>query len=1098
MAKASTQQNIFEGELSPLAEGRTDIDRYVRGMRYLSNMVPCRTGPAIGRSGTFFENKCAEPAYPSKLLDFEYNEDEALILEFSHYKLRFYFEYGGVYAHREAVVSAINSINPFTYTAPGTDVVVGESVVFSKFPATYNVNGVVAKVTNVAGSVVTTDYVANAGLYAPNSAVAAVVYEVVTPYPRDDVQNIRLVQELNICYLFCFKANGTGDYPMYQLQRLDTFNWPLTRIPLRDGPYMDINIEDTFMIPTGKGTWVPDMTGPSLPTGDASASSQIAGHEAWRAFDGNLDSYWESNVSQSGILVYAFETGFVNQLPVFSAATSGPMTISSSSSEPGMAPWHLSDANGGTDWHSGAALPEWWQVDLGSSNTVLSYILRASLNREEYAPRDWQLQGGNSATGPWTTVDNRVGWTWDSGQQRVFHVASPAAFRFYRINITAVNRQHVTVVHPAVGTPGKKGYVPRYTTTALTPNRGGLSQVQMSYGFGGPKVVDGYTIYLGRYNKTQDVIDHAPKTWYFEGSPSAASTTDWKILDTRQNYTAWGNYRSQYFPLKNPAVYKRYRLRITTVQKPGNINPRVGKLVMSSPDTPPVTLRATSKVGINDGRGFLPTDVGRLIRLRDADEFWRWVKISAVTDPTHITLSLTKDPLILEAQVKFWRLGLWSDTTGYPTCGCIHEDRLFVGGAKGFPDTVVGSFTGNHTFFQQSSVFDEVLDTHAIVARANNRYMSRIVWIKSAEEALRVGTGKYEFILTAPTDQALSARNMKARTTTKRGSAIHEPAIVDNDVVFLQKSRRALYSHTFRTSAADVAGSYHAPLMSKMGGHLMEPEVVQVVYQQEPHSVIWGRRVDGSVAAMTYSNDDDIFGGHRHDFGGSVKDLCTVNSPTDQQDSLWMVVMRTVDGQDVHYIERLFRFWDFGDELSDDATMVDSSLRYYGTNPTDKVYGLRHMEGQLLTVLADDIVYSSVGPVTNGMLQLDRPATTIVVGLPLVMEGEIIASELGAQDGTAQGKSKRPHSVVMRLWQSAGGEVGRWDEDHGELMWTPIEYNYPANGMVPTTTLRTALSNTTVLPGGYGTLGTVRFRQTDPIPFNVVGVYPQTYVEDER
>src|SRR6478736_435537 len=114
MAKASTQQNIFEGELSPLAEGRTDIDRYVRGMRYLSNMVPCRTGPAIGRSGTFFENKCAEPAYPSKLLDFEYNEDEALILEFSHYKLRFYFEYGGVYAHREAVVSAINSIKPFT------------------------------------------------------------------------------------------------------------------------------------------------------------------------------------------------------------------------------------------------------------------------------------------------------------------------------------------------------------------------------------------------------------------------------------------------------------------------------------------------------------------------------------------------------------------------------------------------------------------------------------------------------------------------------------------------------------------------------------------------------------------------------------------------------------------------------------------------------------------------------------------------------------------------------------------------------------------------------------------------------------------------
>jgi hypothetical protein len=1097
MAKASTQQNIFEGELSPLAEGRTDIDRYVRGMRYLSNMVPCRTGPAIGRSGTYFENKCAEPAYPSKLLDFEYNEDEALILEFSHYKLRFYFEYGGVFAHREAVVSVVNNINPFTYTAV-SDVKIGESVVFSGFPAPYNVNGAVALVTNVVGSVVTTDYVANAlpsGSYPANSAVAAVVYEVATPYPRDDVQNIRLVQELNICYLFCFKADGTGDYPMYQLRRLDTFNWPLTRINQNNGPYMDINIENTFMVPTGKGTWVPDMTGPNLPTGNAAASSQTAGHESWRAFDGNLDTYWEANTSQTGWLEYAFETGFVNQLPDFSGPTQSGMTISASSTQPGMAAWHLSDADKGTDWHSNADVPEWWMVDLGSSNTVLSYILRASYNREEYAPRDWQLQGGNSATGPWTVVDNRTSFLWTSGQQRLFHVQVPAAFRFYRIYATAVNRQHVTVVHPAVGKPGKKGYVPRYTTTTLTPNHMGLSQVQMSYGFGGPKVVDGYTIYLGSYNKTTDVIDHAPKTWWFEGWNGSA----WIVLDHQQRYTAWGNYRSQYFPIKNPHIYKKYRVRIQTVQKAGSVNPRIGKLVMSSPDTPPITLRATSKVGINDNRGFLPTDVGRIMRLRDADDFWRAVYIAAVTDPTHITLGLwSNDPLVLEAQVKFWRLGLWSDTTGWPTCGCIHEDRLFVGGASGFPDTVVGSMTGNHTGFLQSTVFDEVLDTHAIVARANNRYMSRIVWIKSAEEALRVGTGKYEFILTAPTDQALSARNMKARTTTKRGSAVHEPAVVDNDVVFLQKSRRALYAHTFRTSQADVAGSYHAPMMSKMGAHLMEPEVVQVVYQQEPHSVIWGRRVDGSVVAMTYSNDDDIFGGHRHDFSGFVKDLCTVNSPTDQQDSLWAVVMRHINGQDVHYIERLFRFWDYGDELSDDATMVDSALRYYGTDPTDKVYGLRHMEGQYLSVLADDIVYKNRGPVTNGMLQLDRPATTIVVGLPMVMEGEIIASELGAQDGTAQGKSKRPHSVVLRLWESARGEVGRWDEDHGELMWTPVEYNYPADTTVPFTTLRTVLSKTIVLPGGYGTLGTVRFRQTDPIPFNVVGVYPQTYVEDER
>ena len=66
--------------------------------------------------------------------------------------------------------------------------------------------------------------------------------------------------------------------------------------------------------------------------------------------------------------------------------------------------------------------------------------------------------------------------------------------------------------------------------------------------------------------------------------------------------------------------------------------------------------------------------------------------------------------------------------------------------------------------------------------------------------------------------------------------------------------------------------------MSKLGSHLLDPEVIQIVYQQEPHSIIWGRRADDSVVAMTYTNDEDVFGGHRHDFSGKVRDLCTLES----------------------------------------------------------------------------------------------------------------------------------------------------------------------------------------------------------------------------
>lgn len=1095
MAKVSPAQNVFEGELSPLAAGRTDIERYGRAMRYMLNTVACRTGPAVGRSGTYYEQKCMDPAYPSKLLAFEYSEEEAIILEFGHYKMRFHYEYNGIVAHREKTVTFINAAIPFTFTAPGHDVVIGEAVVFSGFASQRNVNSVVAIVTNVVGDVITTDYSAN--FLAEASLLTqqmAVVYEVVTPWSRDHVTSLRIVQELNVCYVFCRK--GENEYMPHLLSRYDTFDWRIAVMDLRDGPFMDINITNTYFTPLSNGSWVPNMTSNTAPTGVAAASTEVVSHEAWKAFDGDIDTFWEGNESQEGWLEYSFEATFVNILPNFTSPTSGAMTISASSEGASNQAWKAGDLDGETDWRSSGTLPQWWQIDLGAAQTVRVYTIRASRTKEEYAPRDWTLSGSATGIGAWTVLDTRTGVDWTSGKKKDYTVQSPASFRYYRIDVTKVNRKTITDTIAGSGKKGKKNYVPETTVTTKSDNKAGFAQVKMSVGVGLPRVVNGYTIYLGKKSKAKATKDHAPRSWEFEGWDG----NNWKLLDSRQNFEDWPQYRSEYFDIQNDEAYLKYRIRIKECYEEGDINPRIGCLAMSSPDAPPLVIQATSREGVNDGLGFLVTDIGRQIRLKDQDNTWRWGTITAISSEVNITVSVSgSDPLVFGKQIKFWRLGLWSDTTGWPHCGTLHEDRLFAAGAHGFPDHVCASRTGQHTNFEHVGNDEVVLDDHGLVLRCNSIYMSHIKWLKASEEALRVGTGKNEFVLSTPSDEALNARNAKIRQTTRRGSANHEPAVVDTDVIFIQTSGRAIYANTYSLGNSGAAAAYTSTLMSKLGAHLLEPKVVQIVYQQEPHSIIWGRREDGSVVAMTYSNDDDVFGGHRHEFGGAnVKDLCAIASPTDRQDSLWLVAMRNVSGVDVHYIERLFRFWDYGDILQEDATYVDSALRYYGQDLVDKVYGLRHLEGKYLNVLADNIPYALLGPVTNGMLQLERPAYNIVCGLPMVIEGEIIAPDVGAEDGTSQGKSKRPHSVVLSLWESARGEVGRWDEDHGTLVWTPVEYNYPQDANVPEVTLRTGMTSTTVLPGGYGTLGTVRFRQTQPLPFNVVAIYPQMYVEDER
>jgi hypothetical protein len=58
------------------------------------------------------------------------------------------------------------------------------------------------------------------------------------------------------------------------------------------------------------------------------------------------------------------------------------------------------DGNAGTRWSSAASDPQWIQVDLGASRSVCRVVLRW----EAAFARAFQVQVGNSATGPWTNI----------------------------------------------------------------------------------------------------------------------------------------------------------------------------------------------------------------------------------------------------------------------------------------------------------------------------------------------------------------------------------------------------------------------------------------------------------------------------------------------------------------------------------------------------------------------------------------------------------------------------------------------------------------------------------------------------------------------
>lgn len=611
-----------------------------------------------------------------------------------------------------------------------------------------------------------------------------------------------------------------------------------------------------------------------------------------------------------------------------------------------------------------------------------------------------------------------------------------------------------------------------------------------------PFVCDGYVIYCAKENQDPSYLakDYSPSTFTFE----AYDGTNWIVLDEQQDYVLYDGGKSVFFPLKNTVGYGAYRLNITKLVRNGPIEPRVGRLMLRSDVSAVFNLTASSTVGINYDAGFLASDVGRLIRIKGSDNAWRNCEITARVSSTVVTVRLLDAPLLDTKVIRDWRLGYWSDTTGYPKAGEFFEDRLWLVGPIGNPDMFAGSVTGAYESFSQTDELGVVLDDSAIVARLNSRKLSRALWVSSDDKGLIIGTGSEEYTVRAPNNEVMTARNAKARAASRRGSASVEPVRVDSQVLYVQRGGRTVreFAYVFE------ADGYKSPSMSQLASHLGAEKFVEMDYAAEPHSIVWIRREDGTLIGLTYNREENVVGWHRHTLGGitlqeghaMVDALAVMPQKNQLQDALWVVARRWINGRLRRYIERLTPFWDFGFEAAK-SQFVDSNLRYEGT-PVTVIYGLQHLEGEDVYGLADGL---PVGPLTvvDGSVVLQNAASLVTLGLGYESECETARLENGAQDGTAFGKVKRINSLVPMVWDSCFGEVGVWNEEKGGPVYEPIEYPEAldvSDVIVP----YTGETKPIVPSPGYDMRATIFFRRTKdkPLPFNILALMPQLNTQD--
>jgi hypothetical protein len=498
------------------------------------------------------------------------------------------------------------------------------------------------------------------------------------------------------------------------------------------------------------------------------------------------------------------------------------------------------------------------------------------------------------------------------------------------------------------------------------------------------------------------------------------------------------------------------------------------------------TLTASAITGINNNTGFQSTDVGRLFTFRDG-----YGEITAITSTTVVTATVLKD-MGSSSTTTAWALGAFSDTTGHPSCVTFYEQRLVFAGTSDQPQTLFFSRSGDYENMHENRGGTVAADDAMIYTIASNQV--NVIQSLKATRTLIILTSGGEFTLNSDsTGTAVSPTNINIKKQSNYGASNIDALSVGNATLFVQRAKRKLRELAYNF---DTDG-YVAPDMTILAEDVTLSGLDELTYQQEPHSIIWGIRGDGILVGLTYQRSEQVVAWHQHKLGGSfgatthgiVESVISISGNSynrTDEDQLWVIVKRTINGVTRRYVE-YFTPFQFDSSLTQ-FQFVDSGLSYSGS-ATSTLTGLDHLEAQSVTVIANGSTHPNK-TVSSGSITLDRTTTAAKIGLGYTSTLQTMRLDVGSQDGTSQGKTKRIFDVTLRFYETVGAKVG---PDTSNL--EEIPFRSSAASMDVAVPLFTG-DKKIEFRGNFETDGYLFVIQDQALPMTILSLYPRLITND--
>jgi hypothetical protein len=370
----------------------------------------------------------------------------------------------------------------------------------------------------------------------------------------------------------------------------------------------------------------------------------------------------------------------------------------------------------------------------------------------------------------------------------------------------------------------------------------------------------------------------------------------------------------------------------------------------------------------------------------------------------------------------------WSNGSGFPSCGTSHQQRVFFGGLKNLPSTIVASKTADPDEWvagpDENDPFSFVID---------DPRGGEIKWMESAK-GLFVGTHNSEFVIGG---EPVGPSQIGADRHTGYGGSAVQPILVGGNVLFVDSDKRGVREMGF----VFERDRYKANDLTDIAAHLFDgKEIQEIDHFVSPESVVVVLFTDGSACALSYRPENSVMGwsdwtqpswpsaSGTATQTSKILSLASTRLRTGARDEMWLVREyldggATGEGQTKRNIEIMSDQYsmdcevDFGAATESAAAAGTMTAMYANTSPHIVIDGV--YVGQYLVDSLGGVSY-----VTPPVGLVDPPA--------LVSAGRVVSFDLTPilpefslpGQGDTSGRVRQISTVTVYVNQSRGGLIG--------------------------------------------------------------------------